>query len=246
MQFLYFYILGPDNGEELRYSIRSVVQNFQGEARITIIGERPNWYNGHFIPLPSKKRRNERDAFLDTQRKVVVASTHHEIDDEFAWIMDDVYILQPVTIEDLKQPRVDPWYRVKSNKLWHRLIANTFAALKANGKPNHQYATHLPHHFEKQKLVELFRHYDYPKNLYIFENLYGNHFRIDPCPYGATWEGVQYPQFLRRILSRPRRISEIEAATSGAFVLNYQASVYSKFMKQFLESKFPTKTEFES
>ena len=245
MQFLYFYILGPDNGTELRHSIRSVVQNFQGEAKITVIGERPDWYRGHFIDCPSKKRRNERDAFLDTQRKIHVASTHPEMDDEFVWIMDDVYLLQPVTIEDLKTPRHDPWYKAKSGKLWHRLISETFTALRGNGKPNHQYGTHLPHHIEKQKLVELFRIYDYPKKLYLWEILYGNHFRTDPCPYGATWEGVTYPQFLRRILSRPRKISEIEATTAGAFVLNYQAACYGKFMKQWLESKFPTKTEFE-
>lgn len=247
MQFLWFYVPGPDNGNELRYSIRSVVENFQGEAKITVIGERPNWYSGHFIQCPQnvKRAKRERDAFLDTQHKIVVASQHPEIEDEFVWIMDDVYILQPVTIDDLKIPRHDPWYKVKSAKLWHRLIAETFKALQKHGKTNHQYGTHLPHHIEKQRLIDLFQLYDYPKNLYLWEILYGNHYRSDPCPYGSTWQGVQYPQFLKRLLRRPRKIKELHDVTAGAFVLNYQSACYGKIMQAFLESKFPTKTEFE-
>jgi hypothetical protein len=248
MQFLWFYVPGPDNGMELRYSIRSVIQNFGGDAKVTVIGDRPDWYRGHHIPLGrhSNRSRRDRDAFLDTQRKIVHASTHPEIEDEFVWIMDDVYLLQPVTIDDLKTPRYDPWYRVKSVKEWHRLIATTFSALKQNGKTQLQYGTHLPHHVEKQRLIELFRIYDYPKNLYLWEILYGNHYRSGARPYGGNWEGVEYPYFLKRILGRPRKITDIESATSASHVLNYQAPCWCRFMKEFLGSKFPTKTEFEA
>lgn len=188
MQFLWFYIPGPENGFELRHSIRSVIQNFVGEAKITVIGERPNWYKGHFIECARtyRNKRKDRDPFLDTQRKITVASTHPEINDEFVWIMDDTFLLQPTTIEELKVPRYDPWFKNRSNREWHRLISHTFDALKRHGKTNLQYGTHLPHHIEKQKLADLFQLYQYgPKNLLLWEILYGNHYRVDPVPYGG-------------------------------------------------------------
>lgn len=247
MQFLWFYVQGPENGFELRHSIRSVVQNFAGEAKITVIGERPNWYSGHFIDCSRtyKKKRSNRDPFLDTQRKITVASRHPEIDDEFVWIMDDTYLLRSTTIEDLQVPRYDPWFRVRPGREWHRLIKATFDALKKQGKPNLQYGTHLPHHIEKRKLVELFEIYQYPKNLLLWEILYGNHYRTDPVPYGGGWNGVNYHPFLKRFLKRPRNISELDTAASVSHVLNYQSTVFSQQMMGWLSARFHARSENE-
>lgn len=248
MQFLWFYIAGPENGFELRHSIRSVIQNFSGDAKITVIGERPNWYRGHFIECSRTyvRKRRDRDPFLDTQKKIVTASQHPEIDDEFVWIMDDTYLLQPTTIEDLQVPRYDPWFKNRSNREWHRLIRSTFDALKKNGKPNLQYGTHLPHHIEKQKLVELFSIYQYgPKNLLLWEILFCNHYKTNAVPYGGNWEGVAYPQFLRRLLRRPKSIQELDEISKSSHVLNYQSNCFGPIIKSWLSLKFPSASDSE-
>lgn len=241
---------GPDSGFELRHSIRSVKQNFIGDSHITVIGDRPEWYTGHFINVPRVKprlrHRHDRDAFLDTQNKIWTAVHHPEIDESFIWMMDDQFFLRPTTIEDLQTPRYDPWLQLTRRKQWHILISATFAALRVKGKPNLQYATHLPHHFFKSKLLELFQIYEYPKNLYLFELLYGCHFRTDPIPYGGTpWNGVQYPQFLRRLLKRPGRGQRITDLVGDSAILNYQSTVFSKEMKSWLAASFPHPSDVE-
>jgi hypothetical protein len=113
----------------------------------------------------------------------------------------------------------------------------TFGALAANGRGNFQAGTHLPHVFEKTKLQQMFVEYGFPNNLYLFEILYENHWQCGrtPIPYGGIWQGVQYQQFLRRLL-RPlmlRQLNEIDAN-----VLNYQSNVWRPTMRDWLRGRF--------
>ena len=239
-QFVYLNVIGPDNGEELRLSMASVRKNFTGTPSFTVIGEKTDWYNGHHIPASRLTKMRElpgRIAFRDTQAKIMLAASHPEIDEEFVWMMDDQFFLKPTSIEDLRVFRYDPWYRVNSKREWHRLIKLTFGALAANGRGNFQAGTHLPHVFEKAKLQQMFAEYGFPNNLYLFEILYENHWQLDrtPIPYGGNWQGVQYPQFLRRLL-RPltiRQLNEIDAN-----VLNYQSNVWRPTMRDWLRGQF--------
>lgn len=247
MQFVWLYVHGPDNGFELRHSIRSVIQNFDGEAKVMVIGDKPDWYTGPYIHVDRMRRRGvpQRAAFLDTQNKIVIASNHPEIDDEFVWIMDDVYLINRTTTGDLSVPRYDPWYQSGRTE-WHRRISATFQALRSKGRPNMQAGTHLPHVFRKQKLVECFREYDYPRHLYLFEILYFNHYNDTAIPYGENLNGVQYPQFLRRLLKRPRREADLDATAFHSNVLNYQSTCLCNVMKKWLQKRFPVKSEFEA
>jgi len=239
-QFVYLNIVGPDNGEELRLSMASVRKNFIGDPEFTVIGEKPSWYDGHYIPANRLTKMRElpgRMAFRDTQAKIMHAASHPEIDEEFVWMMDDQFFLKSTSLEDLKVFRYDPWYRTNSKREWHRLIKMTFGALAANGRGNFQAGTHLPHVFEKEKLRQMFDEYGFPNNLYLFEILYENHWQLDrtPIPYGGNWQGIQYPQFLKRLL-RPlmiRQLNEIDAN-----VLNYQSNVWRPTMRDWLRGQF--------
>lgn len=231
MQFVWFYITGPDNGFELRKSILSVQRNVPGNHKITVIGEKPAWYEGHHIPVPAVRMRVPTGhlPFRDTQNKLVYAVHSSEVDDSFIWMMDDVYFLKTTAVEEICRPINDPWYRVNTKTIWHQLIRITFAALQKQGRMNLQFATHLPHFFEKEKLREMFRVYDYPKTLLIFENLYRNHFEIQS-------DVIPYTGFLRRLLV-PMSTGSLHEI--GENVLNYQSKCYTPQMKAFLEQKFP-------
>jgi len=232
MQFVWFYVPGPDSGLELKLSIRSVQRNFDGDARITVVGTKPTWYSGHFIPLQPHLRSREalsRRPFRDTQGKLSHCLHHPEIDGTFAWMMDDVYFMKQTSLKDLSVPRFDPWYRVNTKTVWHQLIRITFAELAKHGKSNLQYGTHLPHVFEKSKLAEMFAKYDYPRQLLLFEILYGNHVH---SPESA----VPYTGFLTRLLSR---VSEKQLDAIDCNVLNYQSRVWSSTIREWLLEKFP-------
>ncbi len=231
MQFVWFYITGPDHGFELRKSILSVQRNVPGDHKITVIGEKPAWYEGHHLKVAPIRMRVPTGhlPFRDTQNKLVQAVNSPEIDDSFIWMMDDVYFLKETSVEEICRPIYDPWYRVNTKTIWHQLIRITFAALQKQGKSNLQYATHLPHLFEKEKLREMFALYDYPKTLLLFENLYRNH-------YENQEQAIPYTGFLRRLLV-PMPINGLHAITEH--VLNYQSKCYTPQMKTFLEQKFP-------
>ena len=239
-QFVYFYVQAPDNGEELRLSIASVMTHFVGDASFLVIGEKPPWYDGPHLPLKQFTGIRDNPArmpFRDTQKKIMVAADSDLVDEEFVWIMDDCFMLKATTLEEIKVPRYDPWYKMNTKTTWHQLIKITFAALSKRGKPNLQYGTHLPHVFEKTKLREMFAEYDFPQSLLLFEVLYANHF-YDPntaFSYGGTFGGRHYEQFLQRLL---RPMTKIQLDSIDANFLNYQAKCFNVQMKLWLNGRF--------
>lgn len=240
MQFVWFYIPAPDNGMELRLSIRSVLKHYQGEAKITVIGDKPDWYQGHFISCPriprNRKERRDTHPFRDSQNKIIVAANHPEIDDQFIWIADDVYLIRPTTFEDLNTPRFDPWYRSRTNREWFRLIGATFSALNACGYPTKQAGTHLPHLFERRNLLQMFAEFDFPKRMLLFEILYSNRFREGHVPH---------PPFLHR-LQRPQTVQQLNQAAEVSNVLNYVSNCWRTTMKTWLQSRFPERASHEA
>lgn len=240
MQFVWFHIPGPDHSAELRFSIKSVENNFDGKARIIVVGDKPQWYDGHFISVKQFKGIRDHTArmpYRDTQSKIMKCAVSDEIDEEFVWIMDDCYMLNPTTIEDMRVPRYDTWYKVNTKTTWHQLIRHTFAALKKNGHSNLQYGTHLPHVFTKTKLRSMFEWYQFPGTLLLFEILYQNtyHTEAEAVPYGETWGGVKYPQFLKRLL-RPATRQQLDAVDAN--FLNYTSKCWNPTMKLWLQQRF--------
>lgn len=239
MQFVWFYIPGPEDGVELRLSIRSVQKNFIGTPQITVIGDKPSWYNGHFIPVKrfsGIKDHVSKRPWRDTQNKLVTAVNHPEIDEEFVWIMDDCFMLKPTSIEEMRIQRYDPWYRSSRKSTWHKLIADTFSVLKKAGFGTLQYGTHLPHVFKKSNLIDMFKRYGYPMNMYLFEILYGNTYRNpqEALPYSGTFNDIEYPKFLVRHL-RPQRLIELDSVDAN--FMNHQSLAWGPTLKKWIEQK---------
>jgi len=97
IQFVWPYWHGGANGDEIRWSVRSVEKHFIGEAKITIIGDRPPWYHGHHIPKRRVPPATPNRCYRDMLSKVWMMATHAEIDDEFVWMMDDIYLIKQCT-----------------------------------------------------------------------------------------------------------------------------------------------------
>ena len=143
MQFVWPYWQGGAQADELRWSIRSVETFFQGKAKITIIGDRPDWYHGHVIRKKRVPASKTNQAFRDMLSKVFYIATHAEIDPECVWMMDDIYFLKPFTLDAIKTPRAEPWRPDESNS-WQKRKTASMEALAARGLTQHDYATHLP------------------------------------------------------------------------------------------------------
>lgn len=235
--FVYLYVHGPDAGIELQFSIISIKKNFPGAARITIIGDKPSWYDGHHVPSPRVRSSRDRDARMpwrDTQHKIMLAANCDEIDEKFVWIMDDAFMLKPTTVAQMEQPHYDPWYTVNMKSIWHQLIRASFLELERRGKTTLQMGTHLPHVFRKKNLKEMFAEYNFPHQLLLFDVLYSNHFpgSKSPVPYAGTWDGKTHPSFLKRFISKAKR-SDLEAMDAN--FMNYASKCWTPTMRSWLE-----------
>jgi hypothetical protein len=167
--------------------------------------------------------------------KMWTMATHPQIDSEFVWMMDDVYLLKPVTWDDLDTPRAWRWHESRGNS-WQRRKTNTMRALAGRGKTQYDFATHLPHTVEKQKLRDLFDVYQLKQNTMLWEVLYGNEYRQKP--WGTR------PFFAR--LSDARNPQDIERATTGASVMNHLAQCWTPAMRRFLEDRLPQPAQGET
>lgn len=228
LQFVYPYWHEGANGDEIRWSIRSVHRFFDGEAKVTIVGDRPPWYRGHVIDQPQIPRCKHH-GFRDMLSKVWTMATHPEIDSRAVWMMDDIYFVKMIDADDLALPRAQPCYEIKNPTGWQAHKQRTFAALRQERKTTHDYATHLPHMFEKAKLRTLFDKYKLHERTMLWEILYGNEFRSIPFSVSP---------FFRRF-QQPYTLEELKRETAEASVVNHLAQLWTPSMRAFLEELLP-------
>lgn len=204
LQFVWPYWHAGADGDEIRWSVRSVETFFQGKAKTLIIGDRPPWYHGPHISQRRVGPQHQHQSFRDMLTKMWTMATHPDVERQFIWMMDDVYFLKPFSEPDLETPRAYRWDRARKNK-WQILKADSMEALAMAGLPNHDFATHAPHHVEKDKLRQLFDLYDLHNRTLLWEVLYGNTFRTHPAsvrPWlariGREFTKAEYPKVFQR------------------------------------------------
>lgn len=86
----FVYICRDGENEELRYSIRSVVNNCKVD-NLWVVGGRPDWYTGNYIEVTQKysKYKNAHNNFK------TICNTS-DIPDNFILMNDDFFIITPV------------------------------------------------------------------------------------------------------------------------------------------------------
>jgi len=234
LQFVWPYWSGGSKGDELRYSIRSAMKFFDGNASVAIIGDCPKWYSGLHIPKKRVPANRPNRAFRDMLSKVWFMATKPEINHQFVWMMDDVYFLRPFTLRDLQVPRAERWSPSHINS-WQKRKNNTMKRLASVGAPTWDYATHLCHLVEKQKLRSMFDEYDLHNQTLLWEVLYGNLYRGKP---------QRSRPFLCRLTNR-LGYEQIQSRTRNSTVLNHVSSAWNGDMHRFLDRLLPEKCSVE-
>jgi hypothetical protein len=234
MQFVWPYWAGGAQGDELRWSIRSVETFFQGRAKITIIGDRPEWYHGHVIRKKRVPQSKTNQAFRDMLSKVFFIASHAEVDAECVWMMDDIYFLKPFTLNDIKTPRAEPW-RPSTGNSWQKRKTLSMDTLAARGLTQHDYATHMPHWLEKDKLRAMFDDFNLHEHTMLWEVLYGNLYRESPQrtrPFFARFQHKASKETFQRLTAVPT-------------VMNHTESAWCDGLREFLAELLPTPASVE-
>lgn len=155
------YIYKATNSDELKYSIRSVAENWACR-KIWIVGDKPEWLSGKagFIKAYSSNFNRYRDA----NNKIKLACRSKEISDPFWLFNDDFFILDKINPAEYQvyydgtlQEKYDRLRnKFPSLKTWRYLEGFEYAqkVLRINKKENvKNFETHVPILVNKKQMA---------------------------------------------------------------------------------------------
>lgn len=170
----FVYICRDGDNEELRYSIRSVINSFP-KAKVWVVGGKPNWYVGNYIDvgqigLKYNNAINNLNALCDSE----------EISDDFVLMNDDFFILKQIdNIEyfhgGFLYNKINRFKQLSRGSAYIKKLMVTEQTLKDyNVESPLDYELHVPMVMNKQKLKTII---DKDQNC-LWRSLYGNLFNV--------------------------------------------------------------------
>ena len=185
------WVCRTGQNEELRYSLRSAMQNLKHD-NVWVVGGKPNWYTGPHIPVPQSSRKYEN---AKNNLKHIINST--EISNDFVLMNDDFFILKPVELgyyySGTLQQRIERNEKLSPNAAYLEKLKTTKAMLESKGIENPlDYSLHIPMKMDKEGLQKSL---DYPLIRSGYGNLknVGGEKRRDVKIYnGKLYQGMNY------------------------------------------------------
>lgn len=217
----FVYICRDGENEELRYSIRSLVENFP-DSKITVVGGAPSWYSGRLIKV---KDTNNKFENINKCYEEICGMSDIE---NFILMNDDFFILKnPESINAYYDGSIDEkitrHISYFGSSKYTRILSHVNKKLKKMGiKSPINYDVHMPMLFNKNNLSSVVSSSLAPRSMY------GNIFSVggekieDPKVYKHTREVNLDLKFLSTVDNSFNKVSE------------------------FLDSRFPNKTIYES
>ncbi|MFA5420043.1 MAG: hypothetical protein WC341_16440 [Bacteroidales bacterium] len=240
------YILGPDNGLELRYTLRSIEKNFRHDNyEIIVIGDKPDWLtNINHVPFTRVPVRDFR-TFDDQLMKLYVALTECDITNDFIWTYDDTYFTSEVKLDDIKSLKA-------IRRIYSRNTVEDFPGgsnwkiciMKALDDTGGKfvYETHLPRWYNKRKMLTLFDKFDMLNRPTVIATLYYNYFFKDQEPQ-LIEDNKDHIRFLCRSTFEPDRLEKIMRRSKFS---NNNPAVWNKIFTETLQRIFPDSSKYET
>ncbi len=233
--------------EEMKYSLRSLEKNLVDmEFRIWVVGDKPAWLSdeAHFIDVPCSGKTTR----LDQALKRVAVDHHPEINEEYLWMNDDIYFINPVTYADLCIPKILGDLKSRMNQydpqtIWGSDMHATYRKLKTEKMPTLNYAIHMPYLYEKTKSKKLFQLFNLEANPFVFENLYYNLFYPHLLPYHLSLDETNNLLFC--INRQNPNWNTVATQLKGKKFMNNSEAGMSDRLKKMLMSLFAEKSKFE-
>jgi hypothetical protein len=227
----FVYICKDGINEELRYSIRSVVESFP-DSNIWVVGGKPDWYIGNYIKVDQKLTKY-KNAFYNLKN----ITESNEISESFVLMNDDFYIIKKIDSIDNYHggsllEKINLYQKINSNSGYTRKLLATYKKVLSLGIEDAlDYELHVPMMMEKEKLKEVLKNQDQ----FLWRSVYGNLFNVG----GKEMEDVKVytkgPLVLKSYnLNKENHIYLSSADTSFDLILD-----------NILRSQFITKTKYE-
>jgi hypothetical protein len=171
----FVYICKDGFNEELKYSIRSVVESFP-DSNIWVVGGRPDWYVGNYIQVNQVHTKYKNAA--ENLKKICSSS---EISESFVLMNDDFYIIKKIdNIENYHGGyllnKINLYQKINGNSNYTRKLAATYKKIIGLGITDPlDYELHIPMIMEKEKLKEVLQYED----KFLWRSMYGNIFNVE-------------------------------------------------------------------
>lgn len=216
---------------ELRYSIRSVVENFP-HRKIVFCGGKPKGLNPD---LHIKVKQDQPSKWENVRELLKALATDDRVSKDFWLFNDDFFALEPIS-EDVHAyydknitDVIEKTERGFGHPIdWTKRLRHLLTTLASEDLPSRNYAVHKPMLMNRKKLAELLDKFpDEP----MTRALYGNYYHMD---------GEGSPDYKVRVtkydLKRVRRWN---------FVSTQDDSFSEGNIGEYLREKFPTPTRIE-
>jgi hypothetical protein len=216
---VWVYWAGGAEGDELRYSMRSVCQHFVDMQNVVLCGDVPEWFGGDAIESPRFGAVAGRRTFgsarfvkwIDSIVKLLRIVADPRVSDRFLWLYDDTIMLRDMTAAELATPRATgllyPDTSLPASNNWREVVRRTAEDLNTAGLPGRNFSHHGPVVYDKAKLSQTIARFLPMFRPRVIESLYLNHW-ADPADIRPAAEWLQYT---RRpgVDWRPRRSAAI-------------------------------------
>jgi hypothetical protein len=162
----YVYICRSGDNDELRYSLRSIEENMP-EGRVWVVGYRPNWYIGDFLPVSDIGGK-----FDNITNCIKVVSENKDISENFILMNDDFFALKkinevPIFHGGLLKDKIERYKEQRMASKYIRLLELTYNQLLANNvKDPIDYDIHVPMKINKEKLRQTISVAYFPRSSY--------------------------------------------------------------------------------
>jgi hypothetical protein len=226
----YVYVCHEGDNEQLRYSIRSVIEN--GPAgNIWIVGGKPDWYTGNFIFV--EKNRNKYTHVRSSLNAIINSEL---IKDDFILMNDDFFIMNKVDkIQYFYSGTLDEkilLYQelIGSSSYVNKLIQTLNKLQRYNINQPIDYELHVPFPINKQNLHKILNKND----KLLYRSFYGNMFDVG----GLKIEDVKvYDRtgLIKKSFDYKKTHTDFLSTTDSSF----------NTLEPMLKEKFPNKSHCE-
>jgi hypothetical protein len=170
----FVYICRDGENEELRYSIRTVLNSFP-EANIWVVGNKPGWYCGKYIEVKQDKHK-----YLNAINNLKALCECLEISNSFILMNDDFFIIKKINKIDhfyngLLSEKIEKFTKITGSSMYiKKLITTNNKLIRLGIKNPLDYELHIPMQMDKVRLLDILN--KYPECLW--RSMYGNLFHV--------------------------------------------------------------------
>lgn len=227
----FVYICKEGINEELKYSIRSVVESFP-DSNIWVVGGKPDWYVGNYIKVEQRESK-----YKNAVENLKTISVSDQISESFVLMNDDFYIIKKINkIENFHGGyllnKINLYQKLNGNSQYTRKLSGTYKKLKALGFENPlDYELHVPMIMEKTKLKIVLELIDQ----FLWRSIYGNKFNVG----GTEMQDVKVYN------SGPLVLKSYNLNIDNHTYLSSADSSFNNIFNKILKDRFNKKTKFE-